>query len=169
MEEFIRENFNNMTKQEIADSLGISYNKVDWLVRKLKLSHYKSKKYTDEELEFIKENYPKYGSKYCAEKLNRSENAINKKIKKLNLSINWKYEYINAGGYLVNCEDRKHRYLVHRRKMENELGRKLKYNEVVHHIDGDKLNNDLSNLQLMTRQEHIEIHRKDLESVKYKI
>ena len=162
MEEYIKDNFNKMTKQEMANNLGISYNKVEWLVRKLKLTRYKSKKYTDDELNFIKDNYPKYGSKYCAEKLNRSENAINKKIKKLGLNINWKYEYINSDGYLVNCEDRNHRYLVHRRKMENELGRKLKYNEVVHHIDGNKLNNDLNNLQLMTRQEHIEIHRKDL-------
>lgn len=151
-----------MSKKEIADKLNISYNKLDWIIRKLNLRHYKSKKYSEQEIEFIKNNYPKYGSKYCAEKLNRSENAINKKIKKLGLKINWKYEYINANGYLVNCEDRNHRYLVHRRKMENKLGRKLKYNEVVHHIDGNKLNNDLSNLQLMTRQEHIEIHRKDL-------
>lgn len=162
MEEFIKENFNKMSKKEIADKLNISYNKLDWIIRKLNLRHYKSKKYSEQEIEFIKNNYPKYGSKYCAEKLNRSENAINKKIKKLGLKINWKYEYINANGYLVNCEDRNHRYLVHRRKMENKLGRKLKYNEVVHHIDGNKLNNDLSNLQLMTRQEHIEIHRKDL-------
>ena len=162
MEEFIKENFNKMSKKEIANKLNISYNKLDWIIRKLNLRHYKSKKYSEQEIEFIKNNYPKYGSKYCAEKLNRSENAINKKIKKLGLKINWKYEYINASGYLVNCEDRNHRYLVHRRKMENKLGRKLKYNEVVHHIDGNKLNNDLSNLQLMTRQEHIEIHRKDL-------
>ena len=52
MEEFIKENFNNMTKQEIADSLGISYNKVDWLIRKLKLSHYKSKKYSSSSVIF---------------------------------------------------------------------------------------------------------------------
>ena len=51
----------------------------------------------------------------------------------------------------------------------SSIGRKLKNNEVVHHIDGDKLNNDINNLKLMTRKEHIEIHRKDLESGKYKI
>lgn len=169
MEEFIEKNFNIMTKQEIADNLGISYNKVEWIARKLKLKHYNSVKYSDEEINFIKENYPKYGSKYCAKKLNRSENAINKKIKKLGLEINWNYEYLNGNGYIVNCKDRKHRYLVHRRKMEEHIGRKLKHNEVVHHIDGNKLNNDLSNLQLMTRKEHIEIHRKDLLSGKYKI
>lgn len=169
MDEFIKKNFNKMTKKEIANELNISYNKVEWTIRKLNLKHYKSIKYSEQEIEFIKTNYPKYGSKYCADKLNRSENAINKKIKKLGLSINWKHTYINGNGYLVNCEDRKHRYLVHRRLVENKIGRKLKNNEVVHHIDGNKLNNNINNLKLMTRKEHIEIHRKDLESGKYKI
>ena len=169
MEEYIKNNFDKLTKSEIAKNLGVSYNKVDWLCRKLGLKHYKSSKYSDYELEFIKHKYPIYGSKFCAEALNRSENAINKKIKKMNLQINWKHYYINANGYLVNCEDRKHRYLVHRRLIEEKIGRKLKNNEVVHHIDGNKLNNNINNLKLMTRKEHIEIHRKDIESGKYKI
>ena len=82
MEEFIKSKYKSMTKQQMADSLGISYNKVDWIMRKHNLKHYNSKKYTDEELKFIKSNYPTYGSKYCAEKLGRSVNAINKRIKK---------------------------------------------------------------------------------------
>lgn len=162
MEEFIKSNFNKMTKQEMADRLGISYNQVDWICRNNNLKHYKSVKYTDEEIEFIKENYPIYGSKYCADALNRSVNAINKKIKKLGLSINWKYYYINGDGYLVNCEDRNNRYLVHRKVMENYLGRKLRPDEIVHHKDKNKLNNDISNLEIVTRSEHIKLHREDL-------
>lgn len=37
--------------------------------------------------------------------------------------------------------------------MEKELGRKLKNNEVVYHINGDKFNNELSNLEVITRAE----------------
>jgi hypothetical protein len=44
--------------------------------------------------------------------------------------------------------------------MEEHLGRPLSYNEVVHHIDGNKLNNDLSNLEVMDRGEHIRLHTK---------
>ena len=39
-------------------------------------------------------------------------------------------------------------------KMEKKLGRKLRPNEIVHHIDGNASNNDLSNLKVMTRGEH---------------
>lgn len=38
--------------------------------------------------------------------------------------------------------------------MEKELGRKLDpYKEVVYHIDGDNMNNDLSNLEVISRAE----------------
>lgn len=50
----------------------------------------------------------------------------------------------------------------HRIVMEEKIGRELLSDEVVHHIDEDKLNNDINNLQLMTRSEHIEEHRNAL-------
>lgn len=37
--------------------------------------------------------------------------------------------------------------------MEQELGRKLQNNEIVYHIDGDAYNNDISNLEVITRAE----------------
>jgi hypothetical protein len=56
--------------------------------------------------------------------------------------------------------------LAHHLIMEESIGRFLKYiskghkdNEVVHHIDGDKANNQLENLSLMTTQSHNELHR----------
>lgn len=42
--------------------------------------------------------------------------------------------------------------------MEKHIGRYLKEGEVVHHKDGNKLNNDISNLQLMTKAEHTKLH-----------
>ena len=46
----------------------------------------------------------------------------------------------------------------HRKIMEEYLGRKLTRYEVVHHIDGDKSNNDINNLALMTLEEHSRLH-----------
>lgn len=47
---------------------------------------------------------------------------------------------------------------MHRVVMEEHLGRPLSSLEVVHHIDGDKWNNDISNLQVMTQSEHALLH-----------
>jgi hypothetical protein len=46
----------------------------------------------------------------------------------------------------------------HRLVMEQHLGRPLEPDEIVHHSDHDKLNNDISNLVLVTRNTHMEHH-----------
>lgn len=42
--------------------------------------------------------------------------------------------------------------------MEKHLGRKLRSDEVVHHKDGDKSNNSIENLEVMTLSEHSRFH-----------
>ena len=46
----------------------------------------------------------------------------------------------------------------HRVVAEQMLGRPLTPGEIVHHIDGDKHNNDPSNLQVMTQDHHLREH-----------
>lgn len=46
----------------------------------------------------------------------------------------------------------------HRVVAEQMLGRSLRPGEIVHHIDGNKHNNDPSNLQVMTQSAHIREH-----------
>lgn len=46
----------------------------------------------------------------------------------------------------------------HRKVMQDFLGRKLDRNEIVHHKDGDKLNNDISNLEVLTNSQHSKLH-----------
>ena len=66
------------------------------------------------------------------------------------------YEVRYIGGYNKKGNVKEHRYI-----MEQHLGRKLNDNEIVHHIDGNKLNNDISNLKVMTKGEHSSFHRKE--------
>ena len=66
--------------------------------------------------------------------------------------------------YWIVFIDNKPQY-VHRLIMEYYLGRKLHKNEVVHHVDGNGLNNRLSNLVVMFRAEHKELHEKETREV----
>jgi hypothetical protein len=59
------------------------------------------------------------------------------------------YRYVSVSGQKIA----EHRYI-----MERELGRKLHANEVVHHVDGNKLNNDIPNLCVLSRAEHARLH-----------
>lgn len=48
--------------------------------------------------------------------------------------------------------------LQHVFNMAEHIGRPLTKNECVHHIDRDRTNNDLANLQLLTLKEHVRLH-----------
>ncbi|MCK5020074.1 MAG: HNH endonuclease [Candidatus Peribacteraceae bacterium] len=49
-------------------------------------------------------------------------------------------------------------YYQHRYVMEEELGRPLLSSEHIHHIDGDKTNNDIINLEILTNSKHRKHH-----------
>src|SRR5574337_756802 len=49
-----------------------------------------------------------------------------------------------------------HRFIV-----EKYLGRKLEYNEIVHHKNGDKHDNRLENLEVISRSERAKMHGRD--------
>lgn len=60
---------------------------------------------------------------------------------------------IRADGYIYITRNGK-QVMEHRWLMEQSIGRELYDFEVVHHKDGNRENNSLMNLVLMTRSEH---------------
>ena len=64
---------------------------------------------------------------------------------------------MKSGYLLINIGANKREYL-HRYIMQKHLGRKLMSTEIVHHLDGDKKNNDPINLKVMTQRQHVKYH-----------
>lgn len=82
------------------------------------------------------------------------------KIKKVKSDVVSKgdYNYMIVKGH-PNCN--KHNYVLeHRIVMEAHLGRLLTKDEVVHHINGNKKDNRIENLEVMNSREHLSRHGK---------
>lgn len=75
-------------------------------------------------------------------------------------------KYVDSSGYYVlvinDTHIREHRYV-----MEQHIGRCLVGDETVHHIDFDKLNNDISNLFLFEKQRYHKLYHYFVNSNNY--
>lgn len=100
---------------------------------------------------------PDYINQHAA----RIANGMKGRFGKLNPKYNGGI-YLRPDGYraiLVNSVNGRAIYeLEHRLVMSKHLGRKLKRSEIVHHINGNKLDNRIENLELMKNSEHSKYH-----------
>lgn len=70
-------------------------------------------------------------------------------------------KYLSRYKYIVNPDKSKPFCREHRVIAEYKIGRPLKSEEVVHHIDRNRFNNHPSNLMIMTQSEHMALHQKE--------
>lgn len=85
-----------------------------------------------------------------------------------NGAVSWKIEGIVSKGDYFYAKVKDHPnatswgYVLHHRVvMENHLGRLLSPNEIVHHINHDRKDNRIENLEVMTRETHGKLHARD--------
>lgn len=128
-------------------------------------SHHEKAKYTsrglnpDEQCSVEHCSLPKHSEKYCTTHLSRLRRtgSVNRNIhgKAYARDVPVGHTFINPDGYTeekVPEEFRRRKSspyaLQHRYRMELALNRPLEKHETVHHINGDRSDNNLDNLQL---------------------
>jgi hypothetical protein len=104
--------------------------------------------------------------RYCGKSCAAHYKGIAKRGKRLAPRIGWRYSQRtqDKDGYVrvfsVNHPHANGRKMIalHVMVMEQHIGRQIAASECVHHVNGNKLDNDLSNLMLMTRSSHSKHH-----------
>jgi hypothetical protein len=104
-----------------------------------------------------------YKRKFKAKHPNMSIYAASRKKEK---AAHWKGGVLNIAGYRwLYCPNHPNavygkRYVSeHRLVVEKHLGRYLSVSEIVHHINGNRIDNKIDNLCVVSRKEHNRIHK----------
>jgi len=176
-DEFIKNNYATMTVKELAEYFGVKNKamraRIERLNIKLRpLNRHLAVEWTSDDLNFLHENWLYMQDKDIAEILG-TDRGFNKEVvfrKRHALGLKNKSKRIREEktGYKYYIVYDKRIY-THREKIENKIGRTLKYHEIVHHIDGDKSNDNIENLYLCKDiSEHTCLHD-DLEKIAMKL
>lgn len=150
-----------ITVRDLAEKYGVSAGKMYYILRDAgcKFTHRRRKPVTDLE----REN---------RSRANKGRVISEAQRKMISVRNSCNYNGLNGYGHIKNHNmgyvlayvpehpnAHKDGYvMLHTVLMERAIGRYLKPNEVVHHINHDKKDNRLENLKLMDKKEHMKMH-----------
>lgn len=154
---FIRAHYRAMPARDIARHLGRPTNGVRKRAAKLGLS-IPLKRWSQEEDAIIRTAWHKSQLVSLARKLGRGVPEVSSRAKKLGC-VPWRTGKGTHSGRPIDGFYRGSPLFTHRRVVEDRIGRKLRSDEIVHHIDGDKFNNSSANLFVFkSRADHRKAH-----------
>ena len=170
--EYIKANYSLMSVDELAKQLGRTPKSVRGKIERLglKLSELPRNKpylWSERDLQVLKGNYtlPDHRINELLPKFSRA--AITRKRLELGLRKHTYKPYLQGDYYQTFREGK--RVWIHREVAEKKIGRKLLDNEVVHHVNGNKLDNEPNNLYACHDKKHHGLVHGSLERVAFEL
>jgi len=154
----------------IAKILKRSKKSLQYRISKLGLK--KMKMWSRKEINYLKKHYPRGNSNAIANVLGRTVDDIHNKASKLKIkkdisfmkmgakNPHWKGGKKMIMGYVAVRKNMKY-ILEHRLVYNKTFGTRLSSGVIIHHKDGNPLNNNPSNLVAMSLEEHSRLHNKN--------
>jgi len=164
--QFVKDNYRRIPIRGIAETLGRTEKATRSQTERmgLGLSYLGASRWTTKEVEVLEEMFRTGKSdREIAERCNRPEKAVSAKRARHGL---YKYKrsdvegkYLDSDGYFKIYDGNGNRRFHHKVVAERMLGRKLKADERVHHINFDKTDDREENLYVCRdRSHHFRVH-----------
>ena len=169
--DYVKRQYNLLSPREIGHELNLSEEQVRYIIKeKLGISLRKignrSRTWTSKEIEILSNSNL---TDYEKVKLlpNRTDAAVRKQRRRMGLdsrAVVFNRQFENNGYVHVRRDGGYKRR--NREVAEQKIGRKLRDDEIVHHINGVKTDDRPENLHVCTRAEHTAIHYQTMDVIK---
>jgi hypothetical protein len=165
--QYILDNYKTKSKKEFCEIFNVSLSAINHKYQRLGITEKsimgQNYPWSDDDIEYLKKYWTEKTDREIWEDLNIERFGFGHYVvmrKRLQLGLVDKPRKVHQSkdGYKYWFDYDK-MVFTHREKIEQQIGRKLTSKEIVHHIDGDKSNDDLDNLYLcQDNAEHQSLH-----------